>query len=383
MKNKIVPIKSIIKKVKKYSKDQEKYKTELVLYSKLTKSQKNTISHISLDKLKNKLEESNLTLDEYIKYKDLLTEKKNYAKYDDIINNIINRDFDTINYKRILKRRKLIAGIGIITLLAIFSGVAYNKHNNKIPITTTQTTNNNTEYFKEESTEEIIHDEDDYSDDFEEGITEEETTEYVTNNNEDDYEEETTEYVSDNNEDNFEDDFDNETNNEDWGFEDLNTDNLNKLENFYNKGSEYIDIMEDTLTDSNKREEVKDKAKDKVIEYIDFIFYGSEINGVTFDELKDDQKEKIYEQLQKLDKTISEQDPDYKENYGERYNRIKDFSSTTLNKAKDKIKEKVGEDYYDNAGEIKDDTIDSLKETGNIIKKLIKKKYEDIRDKDN
>ena len=56
-----------------------------------------------------------------------------------------------------------------------------------------------------------------------------------------------------------------------------------------------MEVFEETITDKDKRDKVKEDAKQKSTEYIDFIFYGKELNGITFDELKDDQKEKIYE----------------------------------------------------------------------------------------
>ena len=138
--------------------------------------------------------------------------------------------------------------------------------------------------------------------------------------------------------------------------------------------------MESTITDENERNEAKENAKNKVIEYIDFIFYGKQINGVTFDELKDDEKQKVYEQLQSLNEKIKETDPDYLDNLGERYSRFKDLGSLTLEKAKEKIKEKVGEEYYDDADQVKQDTVETIKEIGSLIKKLIKDKYEEWRD---
>ena len=81
------------------------------------------------------------------------------------------------------------------------------------------------------------------------------------------------------------------------------------------------------------------KVKESTINYakdlIDFIFYGGEINGVTFDELKDDAKQKVYEELQKVDSFIMQFIPDYKEKLGEKYNYVKNFASMTLKKAKE------------------------------------------------
>ena len=102
---------------------------------------------------------------------------------------------------------------------------------------------------------------------------------------------------------------------------------------------------------------------------------------MTFDELKDDQKEKVYQELQKLNNTISKYDPDYLDNLGERYQRLKGFGSLTLSKAKEKIKKTVGEDYYNAAGEVKDDIKDSVKDTGKVLKNVISDKYQNWRNK--
>ena len=47
------------------------------------------------------------------------------------------------------------------------------------------------------------------------------------------------------------------------------------------------------------------------------------------------------------------------------------------------FKEKVGEDYYNDAGTIKDDTIDSIKDTGKILKHIFDDMYQKWKNKDN
>lgn len=82
-------------------------------------------------------------------------------------------------------------------------------------------------------------------------------------------------------------------------------------------------------------DEIKDSTIEHAKELIDFIFYGGEMNGITFDELKDDGKQKVYEELQNLDSFIMQFIPDYKEKLGEKYNLVKDFASTKLDEAKE------------------------------------------------
>ena len=51
-----------------------------------------------------------------------------------------------------------------------------------------------------------------------------------------------------------------------------------------------------------------------------------------------------------------------------------------IEKAKNKLKEKMGDDYYNQAGEVKNDTIDTIKDTGHLLKKIISDKYQQWRD---
>ncbi len=342
---KIVPIKPLIKKIEKLSTDQYSNKEELKFYSNKVKKQKDAISNVSMNKIKDRLDNDDLTISECKKYKDLLKEKKNYDKYEYIINDIINKDYDSIYIRRRKRRIKEAALLSAGSALLILGSVYMLKGNNKQ---------------KEEITTEIVLEDtrEDYN------YTTESTTKATTQTTTITTTETTTEKEE---EIEFDDDI-------------IDYSKFDSIKEYYDDANEYIDIMEDTLSDEDKREEAKKNAKKTVVKYIDFIFYGTEINGVTFDELKDDEKKKVYEQLQKLNKVISEQDPDYLDNLGERYQRLKDLGSLTLEKAKEKIKEKIGEDYYDDIGDVKDDTVDTIKDTGNIIKKYIKTKYEEWRE---
>ena len=102
-----------------------------------------------------------------------------------------------------------------------------------------------------------------------------------------------------------------------------------------------LDAIFNKINDINRKIDDVDfnKVKDKTIEYaktlIDFIFYGGTIDGKTFNELSDEAKQKVYEELQRVDSFIMQFIPDYKEKIGEKYNLVKDFASTTLEKAKE------------------------------------------------
>ena len=444
MKRKLIPIKTLIKKVEKLSTKPKANKNQLLKYSNLIKNQNELMSRVSINKIKNKLQED-LTFEEYCKYKDLLQEKKNYKKYRSTINNIVDRKYNTLNKKRRIKRRKLRTGIITGVFIATLSTLGYvtfmknmnkkkNDNNIKAEISTELTTTdepqtiNYTEVTTTENTTETTT----------EATTVENTTETTTEATTENKTEATTvkkeepttvtyTFITDNQEKNK--NIDNEEilnkkieelekkqkeleeqinkteqstteattevittetttettteitdNNIEFDDGVIDYSKFSKLKDFYNTASGYIETMENTIIDDEKRNEAKENAKGKVIEYIDFIFYGNEINGVTFDELKEDEKEKAYEQLQTLNEKISEKDPDYLNNMGERYSRLKDLGSLTLQNAKNKVREKVGDEYYNDADQVKDDTFDTIKETGGLIKKFIKEKYEEWRD---
>lgn len=88
---------------------------------------------------------------------------------------------------------------------------------------------------------------------------------------------------------------------------------------------EYIDYLEKEIKEVEsytsdkwnseeciqKREDIRNRLKT----LIDFVFNGKEINGITFDELRQDEKERILIKLSKLDSKIDEYIPDYKERF--------------------------------------------------------------------
>ena len=95
----------------------------------------------------------------------------------------------------------------------------------------------------------------------------------------------------------------------------------------------YFENMEYEIKNSTS---FKEEFKDYFIMIVDFIFYDGEIKGYTFSELSDTAKVKIIAIALKIDSTIEEYVPGYKEN----------ISSTTGNVYTD-IKEKLVVSYMD------------------------------------
>lgn len=414
---KLESIDTLLNRAIKLSKDPTENALELAKLRKQIILQRETIDKIDTKKIAKKV--NTLDSSECKRYKDILNEKKRYDEKKAIINRVINEDYSVLNAHRKRKNAKLCGALISSALVISLASCSINsiknkkKNNNSNSDITTEFVNEEevttTEITTEEITTEIITTEqeeeidpywgfgdraiafeefDEEDNTTEEITTEEETTEEITteeeyivnsntetNNKKTKKKEEnsTTEATTE----------DNYSNTENWGFDNLNTETIQNGVDFFNNASKYIDNMEEAITNPDKREEVKNKAKEKAITYIDFIFYGKDINGVYFDDLKSDAKEKAYKNCQKLVQLVNKYDPEYFDNMGERYSRFKDLAGLTLDSAKEKVKEKVGEDYYNDAGEVKDDTIDSIKDTGKILKNVISDKYNEWKNKGN
>ena len=150
----------------------------------------------------------------------------------------------------------------------------------------------------------------------------------------------------------------------------------------------------DSILNSEDIENAKDKVKGTFITIVDFIFYDSEINGVTFDELTDKGKQKVLELANKIDTKIENKFPDYKET-------ISDTTKKAFNKASELIKkgaynlsefskEKLGEENYNAIIDAKDEFVDYTKQAIDIIgdvgsnifengKEYIKNWYENLK----
>lgn len=80
----------------------------------------------------------------------------------------------------------------------------------------------------------------------------------------------------------------------------------------------YFNKTKDDLEDVNLRE----KAKENFISIVDFLFYGGEIKGYTFDELTTKAKLKVLQIALTIDKKIDSYFPDYKEKISKQANRV-------------------------------------------------------------
>ena len=128
-------------------------------------------------------------------------------------------------------------------------------------------------------------------------------------------------------------------------------------------------------------ENVKKYGREFFIKMVDFIFYDKDINGIKFSDLKEETKEEVYNTFCDIDALIMTFSPDYKENIGEKYEVVKDFTSNVYYSSLDKIKQSIGEENYNKIGEIKDNAKEKIKEGASDAKEYIKEKYENWRDR--
>ena len=129
--------------------------------------------------------------------------------------------------------------------------------------------------------------------------------------------------------------------------------------------------------------------KEGFVKIVDFLFYDEEINGVTFSELKDEAKLKLYLLALKIDSKIDEHFPGYKETItnGTKkiYNNVKAKVIEGYIFVTDKIcsnNESLCENAKKDFESLKESfgiTWDYLKEIGKNAKDKLKNWYEDFR----
>lgn len=148
----------------------------------------------------------------------------------------------------------------------------------------------------------------------------------------------------------------------------------------------YFKKQKKKIANSETTQTAKKKAIKSFITMTDFIFYGSEIHGITYDELKEGTKQNIIDTYIEVDSIIESKFPNYKNTIGEKYNNVKNWLQGKYDFIINKGKENLSDDSVNNITnsieEIKKlrksfkDTSNSLYEDG---KQKTKKWYEEFR----
>ncbi len=154
---------------------------------------------------------------------------------------------------------------------------------------------------------------------------------------------------------------------------------LEKIDNITNNS---LEVLKDSY------EIGMEKTKETFITVVDFIYYGTEINGYTYDELSEDAKTKCLEMLISFDAEIMKLYPDYKEDFSQVSEAVKETSSSLLDKGINGLNEFIEENLseetnekIDNYVEIYNNAIDSglVTDTYENVKDNIQSWYENIR----
>ena len=146
-----------------------------------------------------------------------------------------------------------------------------------------------------------------------------------------------------------------------------------------------IDQDINNLLDSFDFNNVKDEVTSKFITLTDFIFNGTEIKGVKFEDLTSTSKEVVMDTYNVINKKIKEKYPNYQEVVSEKVEAVKETAGSVKEYAKEKVVEAIGEDNYNSAKEkvteTKDKVVEKTKETYNTAKDKVKGWYNNLKEK--
>ena len=137
---------------------------------------------------------------------------------------------------------------------------------------------------------------------------------------------------------------------------------------------DYFETTSNNLDQQNDQNNSSfvDKAKNAFTTVVDFIFYGKEINGYTFNELTTSAKMKIIEIALKIDSKINEYFPNYKESIKAGYENIKGKLAYAYLEITSSLCEAVGTDTCEQAKEDFNNMKKSFSFTFDLIKELAK-----------
>lgn len=153
----------------------------------------------------------------------------------------------------------------------------------------------------------------------------------------------------------------------------------------------YVEDVSEEVDSIVSKKEVSEKEehvlRNTFITLTDFIFYGGEIKGKTFAELKEDSKEKVLDIYSKIDAKLEEKVPNYKEDLKEGYSDVKQMILDLRDKIKSEYKDFVGEEGYDYQTQLYEDGKQNMKDVYEEYKPYIdsgkekaKEYYESAKD---
>lgn len=131
-----------------------------------------------------------------------------------------------------------------------------------------------------------------------------------------------------------------------------------------------------------------ESAKSTFITLVDFIFYDGTIKGVTFNELTDAGKQKVLELANKIDNTLEQKSPGYKDKIGDTTGKIfneaskiiKDNATNMDNFAKESLGEENYQVLIESANALKEkgkDALNFIEDNGSKILNTTKDKLDE------
>jgi len=141
----------------------------------------------------------------------------------------------------------------------------------------------------------------------------------------------------------------------------------------------YFNNLNSTIFSKENIKKYSEKAKSTFIEITDFLFYGTEFNGYTFNELSDNVKLKIMGIIINIDDKMEQYFPNYKEIIKTKYNDIKQRVIAKYLETSNKICEELGTDSCDEAKNGLLKLRESFNLTFDIIKALGKTGIENLK----
>ena len=149
-----------------------------------------------------------------------------------------------------------------------------------------------------------------------------------------------------------------------------------------------VEIKQPVEDDFEEVEKSNDESKLKkgFTSVVDFLFYGEEINGITFNQLKEDSKTKVLKLALSIDQKIDDRFPNYKEKLSSKYQNVKSKIVESYINITTKIcenNEQLCIDFKNDLSIMKEKfgiTFDYLKEYGIKGIDKVKEWYENFRD---
>ena len=148
---------------------------------------------------------------------------------------------------------------------------------------------------------------------------------------------------------------------------------------------ETIDKEVDDFLEEPETESVKDKAKGIFITLVDFLFYDGEIKGITFNELTENGKAKVLQLVNAIDEKIEKHFPGYKDTISSKtknaFAKASEVIKKGANNVKDFTKEALGEEYYQDIINAKDDFVYYTKNALDIVGDISSSLFNSLKDK--